>query len=121
MNSSDHAVVITRIADALERIATALESAAKPKEATWSGKRGTMPAVKGEWIVLVKRVLRGEKVAHIAKDIGASPTRIRTQVLKAFERRNPAKYAELREKRDYGCMDHPSMRLLILHRGEFGF
>lgn len=118
MSALDQSVVMTRIAEALERIATALESAAKPKEATQSRNRDTIP---DGWIVLVNRVLEGEKVTHIAKEIGTTPTGVRMKVLKAFERRNPAKYAELREKRDYGCSDHPSMRLLVLHRGEFGF
>jgi len=118
MTGSDYVAVATRIAEALERIAAALEASVKPKEAA---RIRNDEAIPDDWLRLASRVLRGEKVSQIAKEIGTTPPSVRMKVLKALERRNPAKYAELRAQRDYGCIDHPSMRLLILHRDKFGF
>jgi hypothetical protein len=74
-----------------------------------------------KWVSLAERVIRGEKVKHIAESMGVRPSSVRIRVLKVFKRRNANKYRELSQMRDYGCTTEPSIRILVKHCREFGF
>lgn len=97
------------------------------KESRGRGGKRSVPASDDDtefmpdaWVAIAKRVIAGEQVKRITKEINRNPATVRNKVLRVFERSNPSRYAELHAQHDFGCTEHPSMRLLVQYHADFG-